>query len=81
MHPEKCAIFPVCGVVDFATVETLRRFPAIPTTRHAINKIIYPVFNTFDFKAIQAAIICNAFPAFTILSFVHRSNPFQNGMV
>lgn len=77
MHPEKCAIFPVCGVVDFATVETLRRFPAIPTTRHAIDKIIYPVFNAFDFKPIQAAIIGDTFPAFTILSFIHDPPPLS----
>lgn len=77
MHPEKCAIFPVCGVVDFATVETLRRFPAIPTTGNAINKIVYPVFNTFNFKAIQAAVISDTFPAFTILSFIHDPPPLS----
>ena len=75
MHPEKCAIFPVYGVVDFATVETLRRFPAIPTTRYALDKIIYPVFNTFNFKPIQAAIIGDTFPAFAILPFIHDCKP------
>jgi hypothetical protein len=76
MHPEKRRPFP--GVLYLAPVE---RFTAAPRPGNAINEIIYTVFNAFDFKAIQAAIICNAFPAFTILSFVHRSNPFQNGMV
>lgn len=75
MHPEKRRPFP--GVLYLAPVE---RFTAVPRPGNAINEIIYTVFNTFDFKAIQAAIICNAFPAFTILSFIHRSNPFQNGM-
>jgi hypothetical protein len=77
MHPEKCAIFPVCGVVDFATVETPRRFPAIPTARNAINKIVYTVFNALYFKPIQAAVICNAFPAFTILPFIYGVLPPQ----
>lgn len=76
MHPEKRRPFP--GVLYLAPVE---RFTAAPRPGNAINEIIYTVFNTLDFKPIQAAIICNAFPAFTILSFVHRSNPFQNGMV
>lgn len=76
MHPEKRRPFP--GVLYLAPVE---RFTAAPRPGNAINEIIYTVFNTLDFKAIQAAIICNAFPAFTILSFVHRSNPFQNGTV
>ena len=81
MHPEKCAIFPISGIVDFTTVETPRGFPAIPTTRNAINKIVYPVFNALYFKPIQAAIISDTFPAFTILPLIHRSNPFQNGML
>ena len=75
MHPEKSRPFP--GILYFAPVE---RFTAAPRPGNAINEIIYTVFNTLDFKPIQAAIICNAFPAFTILSFIHRSNPFQNGM-
>lgn len=75
MHPEKRRPFP--GVLYLAPVE---RFTAAPRPGNAINEIIYTVFNTLDFKPIQAAIICNAFPAFTILSFIHRSNPFQNGI-
>ena len=75
MHPEKRRPFP--GVLYLAPVE---RFTAAPRPGNAINEIIYTVFNTLDFKSIQAAIICNAFPAFTILSFIHRSNPFQNGI-
>ena len=76
MHPEKSC--PVPGILYLAPVE---RFTAAPRPGNTINIIVYAVFNTLDFKAIQAAIICNAFPAFTILSFVHRSNPFQNGTV
>lgn len=76
MHPEKRRPFP--GVLYLAPVE---RFTAAPRPGNTINIIVNAVFNTFDFKPIQAAIICNAFPAFTILSFVHRSNPFQNGTV
>lgn len=76
MHPEKSRPFP--GVLYLATVE---RLTAAPRPGNAVNIIVNAVFNAFDFKPIQAAIICNAFPAFTILSFVHRSNPFQNGMV
>lgn len=76
MHPEKSCPFP--GILYLAPVE---RFTAAPRPGNAINEIIYTVFNTLYFKAIQAAIICNAFPAFAILSFVHRSNPFQNGTV
>jgi hypothetical protein len=48
MHPEKCAIFPVCGVVDFTTVKAFCIFPiapiTTPTARHAVNKIVYTVF-------------------------------------
>ena len=76
MHPEKRRPFP--GVLYFTSV---KRFTAAPCTGNTINIIVNAVFNAFDFKAIQTAIICNAFPAFTILSFVHRSNPFQNGTV
>ena len=51
MHPEKCRPFP--GVLYLAPVE---RFTAAPRPGNAINEIIYTVFNTLDFKPIQAAI-------------------------
>ena len=76
MHPEKSRPFP--GILYLAPVE---RFTTAPCTGNAVNIIVNAVFNAFDFKAIQAAIICNAFPAFAIFPFIHRSNPFQNGMV
>lgn len=76
MHPEKRRPFP--GVLYLAPVE---RFTAAPCTGNAVNIIVNAVFNAFDFKAIQAAIIGYTFPAFAIFSFIHRSNPFQNGTV
>ena len=76
MHPEKCRPFP--GILYLAPVE---RFATAPRPGNAVNIIVNAIFNAFDFKAIQAAIIGDTFPAFAILSFVHRSNPFQNGMV
>lgn len=76
VYPEKSRPFP--GILYLATVE---RFTAAPRPGNTINIIVNAVFNTFDFKAIQAAIIGDTFPAFTILSFIHRSNPFQNGTV
>ena len=76
MHPEKSRPFP--GILYFAPME---RFIAAPRPGNAINEIIYTIFNAFDFKAIQAAIIGYTFPAFAIFSFIHRSNPFQNGTV
>ena len=76
MHPEKSRPFP--GILHFAAVE---RFTTAPCPGNTVNKIVNAAFNTFDFKAIQAAVISDTFPAFTILSFIHRSNPFQNGTV
>ena len=76
IHPEKSRPFP--GILHFAAVE---RFTTAPCPGNTINIIVNAVFNALYFKAIQAAVICNAFPAFTILSFIHRSNPFQNGTV
>lgn len=72
MHPEKCAIFTVCGVVDFTAVE---RFTAALCTGNAVNKIVYPVFNALYFKPIQAAIIGDTFPTFAILPFIHDCKP------
>lgn len=72
MHPEKRRPFP--GVLYLAPVE---RFTAAPCAGNAIDIIVNAVFNAFNFKAIQAAVICDTFPAFTILSFIHRFNPFQ----
>ena len=72
MHPEKRRPFP--GVLYLAPVE---RFTAAPRPGNAIDEIIYTVFNTLDFKAIQAAIICNAFPAFAILPFIHDPPPLS----
>lgn len=76
MHPEKCRPFP--GTLYLAPVE---RFTAAPRPGNTVNIIVNAVFNAFDFKPIQAAVIGDTFPAFTILSFIHRSNPFQNGIV
>ena len=76
MYPEKCR--PAPGILYLAPVE---RFTAAPYAGNTVNIIVNAVLNTFDFKAIQAAIICNAFPAFAIFTFIHRSNPFQNGTV
>lgn len=76
MHPEKCRPFP--GILYLAPVE---RFTAAPRPGNTVNIIVNAVFNAFDFKPIQAAVIGDTFPAFTILSFIHRSNPFQNGTV
>ena len=76
MHPDKSRPFP--GVLYPAAVE---RFPAAPHPGNTVNIIVNAVFNAFDFKPIQAAVIGDTFPAFTILSFIHRSNPFQNGIV
>ena len=70
MHPEKRRPFP--GVLYLAPVE---RFTAAPRPGNAINEIIYTVFNTLDFKSIQAAIICNAFPAFAIFTLIHDCKP------
>ena len=76
MHPEKSCPFP--GILYLAAVE---RFAAAPRPGNTIDIIINTVFNAFDFKPIQAAVIGDTFPALTILSFIHRSNPFQNGIV
>lgn len=72
VYPEKSCPFP--GILYLATVE---RFTAAPRPGNTINIIVDAVFNTFDFKAIQAAIIGNAFPAFTILSFIHDPPPLS----
>ena len=76
IHPEKRR--PFSGILYLAAVE---RFTAAPCPGNTVNIIVNAVFNTFDFKPIQAAVISDTFPAFTILSFIHRSNPFQNGTV
>lgn len=72
MHPEKCR--PVPGILYLAPVE---RFTAAPCTGNAVNKIVYPVFNALYFKPIQAAVISDTFPAFTILSFIHDPPPLS----
>jgi len=72
MHPEKSRPFP--GILYLAPVE---RFTAAPCTGNAVNIIVNAVFNAFDFKAIQAAIIGDTFPAFTILSFIHDPPPLS----
>lgn len=70
VYPEKSCPFP--GILYLATVE---RFTAAPRPGNTINIIVNAVFNAFDFKAIQAAIICNAFPAFAIFPFIHDYKP------
>ena len=70
MHPEKRRPFP--GVLYLAPME---RFTAAPRPGNAIDEIIYTVFNTLDFKPIQAAIICNAFPAFAIFTLIRDCKP------
>lgn len=72
MHPEKRR--PAPGILYFAPVE---RFTAAPRPGNTIDKIIYTVFNTLDLKPIQAAIIGDTFPAFTILSFIHDPPPLS----
>ena len=72
VYPEKSCPFP--GILYLATVE---RFTAAPRPGNTINIIVNAVFNALDFKAFQAAIICNAFPAFTILSFIHDPPPLS----
>lgn len=72
IHPEKSR--PFLGILYLAAVE---RFTTAPCPGNTVNKIVNAAFNTFDFKAIQAAIICNAFPAFTILSFIHDPPPLS----
>ena len=76
MYPDKSRPFP--GVLYPAAVE---RFSAAPRTGNAINIIVHAMFNALYFKPIQAAVISDTFPAFTILPLIHRSNPFQNGML
>ena len=73
VNPKKCAFR--YGIVDFTTVETPRRFPAIPTTRHAINIIVNAVFNALYFKPIQAAVIGDAFAGHAIFLFSHYQHP------
>ena len=77
----KAPCFRGSGVLYFATVKTPCRFSAAPRTGNAINIIVHAMFNALYFKPIQAAVISDTFPAFAILSFIHRSNPFQNGML
>lgn len=72
MHPEKSRPFP--GILYLATVE---RFTAAPCTGNAVNMIVNAIFNAFDFKAIQAAVIGDTFPAFAILSFIHDPPPLS----
>ena len=72
MHPEKRRPFP--GVLYLAPVE---RFTAAPRPGNTVNIIVNFVFNAFNFKPIQAAIISNAFPAFAILSFIHDLPPLS----
>lgn len=70
MYPEKSRPFP--GILYLAAVE---RFTAAPRPGNTINIIVNAVFNTLDFKAIQAAIIGDAFPAFAIFPFIHDCKP------
>lgn len=72
MHPEKRRPFP--GILYLAAVE---RFPAAPCTGNAIDIIINAVFNALYFKPIQAAIIGDTFPAFTILPLIHDCKPLS----
>ena len=72
MYPEKCR--PGAGILYLAPVE---RFTAAPRPGNTVNIIVNAVLNTFDFKAIQAAIIGDTFPAFTILSFIHDPPPLS----
>lgn len=59
MHPEKSRPFPC--ILYLAPV---KRFTTAPCTGNAVNIIVNAVFNAFDFKAIQAAIIMQCFPGF-----------------
>ena len=72
IHPEKRR--PVSGILYLATVIP---FTAAPRPGNAINIIVNAIFNAFDFKPIQAAIIGDTFPAFTILSFIHDPPPLS----
>ena len=72
IYPEKRR--PFSGILYLAAVE---RFTAAPRPGNTVNIIVNAIFDTLDFKAIQAAIICNAFPAFTILSFIHDPPPLS----
>lgn len=72
MHPEKSR--PIPAILYLTPVE---RFTAAPRPGNAVNIIINAVFNIFDFKAIQAAIIGDTFPAFTIFPFIHDPPPLS----
>lgn len=72
MHPEKCRPFP--GILYLAPVE---RFTAAPRPGNTVNIIVNTVFNAFDFKSIQAAVIGDTFPAFTILPLIHDCKPLS----
>ncbi len=71
MHPEKTPPLSGCTV----SCTRWERFTAAPCPGNAINEIIYTVFNTLDFKPIQAAIVCNAFPAFAVFTLIHDCKP------
>lgn len=67
-------------VLHFTLVIPLSGFTAVPAPRNAIDIIIGPILNALDFKAVQAAIICNAFPAFAIFAFCHCNHPFTSAV-
>lgn len=73
MNPEKR--FPIPGILDLYPVEPL---PAAPRPGNTIYMIFYSVFNTLDFKAVQAAKIGHAFPGFAILPLIHYLPPPYN---
>ena len=70
VYPEKSYPFP--GILYLATVE---RFTAAPRPGNTINIIVNAIYNAFDFKPIQAAIIGDTFPAFAIFPFIHDCKP------
>ena len=70
VYPEKSCPFP--GILYLATVE---RFTAAPRPGNTINIIVNAIYNAFDFKPIQAAIIGDTFPAFAIFPFIHDCKP------
>jgi hypothetical protein len=53
----------------------VERFTAAPRPGNTINIIVNAIYNAFDFKPIQAAIIGDTFPAFAIFPFIHDCKP------
>ena len=73
MHPEKRR--PVSGILYLAAVKS---FTAAPCPGNTINIIVNAVFNTFDFKAIQAAVIGDAFVGHAIFFLIHGLTRLYN---